>query len=97
MSLYALAGKAANFQGGVVKRLYGRDRVDTFPAYYRINSPAAISVLAQDIRLQVVHLETVADPTYLAIWPSMFALACRFESLLDKSRHIHMVGQLIRA
>ncbi|MGB3716119.1 MAG: hypothetical protein WA996_16970 [Candidatus Promineifilaceae bacterium] len=44
-------------------KLYGRERTDTFPAYYRANTPAELERLAKAVGMRLTHLETVVDPT----------------------------------
>jgi SAM-dependent methyltransferase len=96
VNLNQLVGRLANIQGALVSQLYGRDRSDTFPAYYRANTEGVLEELASDSGMRMSQFEAVADPSYLALKPSLFGVASRIESRLDKSRHIHLVGLLER-
>lgn len=96
VNLNRLVGSLANIQGALVAQLYGRDRSDTFPAYYRANTDGVLEKLAGDAGMRLAHLEMIADPTYLAFNPSLFGIASRIETRLDKSRHIHLVGMMER-
>ncbi len=94
--LNRLLGRLAGLQNILVEQLYGRDRVDTFPTYYRANTRERLYQLANQAGLQLVDLVTVPDPTYLAFSPSMFRLARLIEDNISASRHIHLVGVMRR-
>lgn len=96
VNLNQLVGSLAKIQGALVAQLYGRDRGDTFPAFYRSNTEEVLEELAGDAGMRLAHLETIADPTYLAFKPRLFGAASRIETKLDKSRHIHLVGMMER-
>jgi 2-polyprenyl-3-methyl-5-hydroxy-6-metoxy-1,4-benzoquinol methylase len=96
VNLNRLFGRLAGIQGSLVGKLYGREQTDTFPAYYRANTPAELERLAEAAGMRLTHLETVVDPTYISLRPGMYRFATGFESRLDSSRHIHLVGQMNR-
>jgi SAM-dependent methyltransferase len=96
VSLNRSIGRLAGIQGALVGKLYDRDQADTFPAYYRANTPNELDRLAQVGSMTLTHLEAVSDPTYVSIRPSLLRFASGFESRLDRSRHIHLVGQMER-
>jgi SAM-dependent methyltransferase len=71
-------------QGRLVGRFYDRAEADTFPAFYRANTPAQIERLARATRLTRVSLRFVGDPTYLAFstshcsgWPACWSTSHR--------------------
>ena len=90
--LNRILGRLESVQDVLVERLYGRDRQDTFLTFYRANTPADLRRLAERARLELVTLEVIPDPTYLAFTPSLFRLACLLEENLPASRHVHLVG-----
>ncbi|HET6446842.1 MAG TPA: class I SAM-dependent methyltransferase [candidate division Zixibacteria bacterium] len=96
VNLNRMVGRISGIQGAVVGQLYGRERVDTFPAYYRANTSRALERLAGTGGMRLSTLETVADPTYFALRAGLFGLATRIDSSLASDRHIHLVGQMVR-
>jgi SAM-dependent methyltransferase len=96
IQLNRLAGRLGAVQSKMVAALYGRAAVDTFPAYYRANTAAALHRLAATAGLEVGTVETVADPTYLAFNPTLFHLARRFDGRLPAAWQLHLVGVLVR-
>jgi 2-polyprenyl-3-methyl-5-hydroxy-6-metoxy-1,4-benzoquinol methylase len=96
VNLNRMLGRLAGVQGILVEKLYGRERTDMFPAYYRANTPDELERLAEAAGLRLTHLETIVDPTYLSLRTGLLRIAAGFESRLDSSRHIHLVGQMNR-
>jgi SAM-dependent methyltransferase len=94
--LNRILGRLAGVQDLLVETLYGRSREDAFPTFYRANTPDALRRLARHVGLELITLEVIPDPTYLAFTPSLFRLACLLEDNLPESRHIHLVGVLKR-
>ncbi|MDT8305834.1 MAG: class I SAM-dependent methyltransferase [Anaerolineae bacterium] len=92
--LNRLLGRAGQGQRWLVRRLYGRTSGDTFPAYYRANSRPTIASLAAREGLQLVQLEAIEDPTYLAFTPTLFTVAQRLGQRLPPERRLHLVGAL---
>lgn len=90
--LNRILGRLEGVQDVLVERLYGRDRQDAFPTFYRANTPADLHRLAGRTGLELYKLELVPDPTYLAFTPSLFRLACLLEENLPASRYVHLVG-----
>jgi len=86
----------ARLQDKLVETLYGRAAADTFPAFYRANTPADLRTLAQQNGLTLTTLFPIADPTYLAFNPALFHLMVWFENRLANDRHIHLVGLMTR-
>jgi ubiquinone/menaquinone biosynthesis C-methylase UbiE len=91
-----LLSRSNRAQHRLVKRFYGREPADTFPAYYRANTKGALEHLAEAGRLHLAQLHSIPDPTYLAFNTALFHLASWFESTLPASRRIHLVGCLDR-
>ncbi len=91
-----LLSRSNRAQHRLVKRFYGREPSDTFPAYYRANTEGALEHLAKAGSLRLAQLYSVPDPTYLAFNSALFRLASWFESTLPASRRIHLVGCLER-
>ncbi|HVO42897.1 MAG TPA: class I SAM-dependent methyltransferase [Aggregatilineales bacterium] len=79
-------------QRTLVPRLYGRAQEDTFPVYYRANSPRQIARLAEKVGFRVEALRKVEDPTYLAFTPLLFRLSI---ALARITAPVHLVGVLI--
>lgn len=89
--------RALRWTGGwLVDRLYGRETADTFPAFYRANTPAEIDRLARQARLDRVALHRVGDPTYLAFGELAYRAACWAERLLPSALRVHLVGVYTR-
>jgi len=87
-----LFGGLNGLQGRLVDGLYGRAAADTFPTFYRANTPDALAALAAGAGLRLETLDAVADPTYLAFSPLLFRVMSIFEDSLPDDRRIHLVG-----
>ena len=92
--LNRIAGRLSLLQNALVERLYGREGGDTFPAYYRANTQNDLEKHAENSHMQLTYIETVPDPSYLALTPGLFGTANRMNSSLDERRHIHLVGMM---
>ncbi|MBN1954488.1 MAG: class I SAM-dependent methyltransferase [Anaerolineae bacterium] len=84
---------AACSRSGWVNRLYGRAEADTFPAFYRANSPAAIASLVRGAGLELVDLVLVDDPTYLAFNDLFYRLSCWLARCTPADMRVHIVGE----
>jgi ubiquinone/menaquinone biosynthesis C-methylase UbiE len=82
-------------RGRLVDRIYGRAEADTFPAFYRANTPAQIERLAQAAGLERVSLRFIGDPTYLAFNEVLFRLACLLERVMSRQMRVHLVGEYV--
>ncbi len=84
-----------------VHRLYGRAPSDTFPTFYRANTPRRLRRLLREAGLQEVAWFEIEDPTYLAFHPLLFALAALYERLTAwpplRGWRIHLVGEFRKA
>ena len=94
ISLNRFSGRIGSVQDRLVGRLYGREAVDTFPAYYLANSRKQIEALAGEAGMEVAELLAVPDPTYLAFRPALFRLTRQIEGRLAADRAIHLVGMV---
>ena len=79
-------------QRAFVQRMYNRVAVDTFSVQYIANTYEEIDKLAVQAGLQLVEVELVEDPSYLAWNAFTFIVAIIVESLLPASWNIHIVG-----
>jgi len=92
-----LLNRALRWTGGrFVQRFYGRTEADTFPAFYRANTPARIERAAQAAGLQRVALRFIGDPTYLAFDERIFRLACWLERVTPRRWRVHLVGNYVK-
>ncbi|RLC64747.1 MAG: hypothetical protein DRI79_07140 [Chloroflexi bacterium] len=82
-------------RGRLVGRLYDRPEEDTFPAFYRANTPAQIEHLAQTAGLERASLRFIADPTYLAFNEPLFHFACWLERVTPRRMRVHLVGEYV--
>ncbi len=85
----------------LVHRLYGRAPADTFPTFYRANTPPRLRRLLREAGLQEIAWFEIEDPTYLAFHPILFALAALYERLTAwpplRGWRIHLVGEFQKA
>lgn len=89
-------GRAGRLQALLVEQLYGRAPADTFPTRYLANSAEQLDALAQSCKLDLLQLQSIADPTYLALHPALAGPARLLEDRLPADRHIHLVGVMRR-
>ncbi len=80
------------WQRALVRRLYHREAADTFPVYYRANTPAHLDTLLNSCGLRRVDMQLVGDPTYLAFHPVLFVIAQWLERILPAGWQVHLVG-----
>ncbi len=83
-------------QTSLVRMLYGRGSMDTFPVAYRANTLRALRTLADNVGLQVRRLETIHDPTYLAFNEVAFRLSAFIERFVADGCAIHIVGDFVK-
>jgi len=88
--------RVSGMQDQLVRRLYGRHSVDTFPAHYKANTTVDLQNLAETGQMALIRLITVTDPSYLAFKPALYRFSCWLESRLPPSRHVHLVGCMQR-
>ena len=84
-----------NLSQRIVKLIYGRDEDFINPTYYRLNTPWDLERVAMDAGLIAERLQTVGDPTYLAVNELAFQLSIRIERLLEDvypQSRVHLVG-----
>jgi SAM-dependent methyltransferase len=85
----------AKLQRALVQRLYHRDEGDTFPVYYRANTPAQLDQLLTQCGLRRVELRLVGDPTYVAFNRVLFALGGWIEKVLPPHWRVHIIGDYV--
>ena len=90
--LNRLLGRTNHLQQRLVAALYGRESADTFPTYYRANTFRQLQRLAAEVRLEVITLAAIPDPTYLAFTAASYRAAVWLEEKLPSSRQVHLVG-----
>lgn len=67
----------------LVKRLYGRAEVDTFPAFYRLNTEHRLRRHCRDARLDMVSVRRYADPGYFRFAKPLTCAAIVADKILD--------------
>lgn len=85
-------GRLGAWQGQLVERVYGRASADTFPTYYRANSPTQLRQIGTQCGLTLRECHTIPDPTYLAFNSAMFRFMGWLEPRLPADRRLHIVG-----
>lgn len=83
-------------QASLVRILYGRGSMDTFPVTYRANTLRTLRKLASDAGLRICALETIHDPTYLAFGEIAFRLSAFVERFIADERAVHIVGDFVK-
>ena len=89
-------GRLGQLQGFLVERLYQRAENDTFATFYRANTMATVHTLCQQTGLEIIDLESIPDPTYLAFSTLLFRASCWFEEALPQNSKIHLLGLIRR-
>jgi SAM-dependent methyltransferase len=67
----------------LIKKLYNRPEVDTFPAYYRLNSKRCLRRNFEESGLKIVGFQRYADPGYFRFSKPLMATAILADRLLD--------------
>ena len=70
----------------LVKWLYGRDEVDTFPAFYRLNTESRLRLFARAAKTEVVAIRRYADPGYFRFARTLESAAIVADRVLDGLR-----------
>ena len=68
----------------LVERLYGRPGHDTFPAFYRLNTPASLKRTGQSADLDLIRVDRYEDAGYFRFWGPLVKIAVWADWLLDK-------------
>ena len=87
-----VAGRFGRLQAGLVNRIYDRAPDDTFPTFYRANSPQSLANQLTQSGMAIDSLEFVADPTYLAFNKLAFRVMSALDEILTTDRRIHIIG-----
>ncbi len=80
----------------LVKAIYDRDEDFINPTYYRMNTPATVEQICVGAGLQRDALETISDPTYLALNEGLFQASILLERVLEAvypQGRVHLVGR----
>ncbi len=79
----------------LVKLIYDRDEDFINPTYYQMNTPHDVERICAGAGLYAERLQTIGDPTYLAVNEIAFQLSLVIESWLDDAYpqgRVHLVG-----
>jgi SAM-dependent methyltransferase len=79
----------------IVKAIYARDDDFINPTYYRANTQRALRRLFSASGLTCERLDTIGDPSYMAINDLMFRAAVLVEGAIDRlwpASRVHLVG-----
>ncbi len=82
------------FADHLLKKLYGREEEDVFDVYYRANTTADITRLAQSSELTVEIIQENADPSYTSFGPASYWLSKLFVCLAGAYARPHMIAVL---
>jgi 2-polyprenyl-3-methyl-5-hydroxy-6-metoxy-1,4-benzoquinol methylase len=93
--LTALNWAAGKGRGRLVSQVYARAEEDTFPVFYRANTPARIRRLTSAAGLVYVSLQSVGDPTYLGFSRALFWLGRLLERVTPARLKLHLVGECV--
>ena len=85
-------GRVSAVQTRLVSYFYGREADDTFPAYYRANTPADLEALGEKTGLTLTDLHIIPDPTYWGIMPAFYNTLCRWDAGISPQNQLHLVG-----
>jgi ubiquinone/menaquinone biosynthesis C-methylase UbiE len=76
----------------LVRSLYARHEIDTFPPVYRANTHRTLTRLMANVGLQLEALYHIQDPTYLAFTPLLYHAAAWLSTRTPKGMRVHLVG-----
>ena len=91
IGLNQLLGRLGALQQWLVRQLYRRASVDTFPAYYRANTAQALEQLGVGCGLVLQAVRQVRDPSYWGIARPVYPLLQRLDAFMPP---VHLVGTL---
>jgi SAM-dependent methyltransferase len=74
-----------SFTQRLVQRLYGRPPHDTFPTYYRLNTPLMLRRHARRAGFEVTQVARFANPDYFSFSPRLCHTAVLLDYLLERS------------
>src|SRR5262249_25149646 len=67
-----------------VQRLYGRPHHDTFPVYFRLNTPDELDSAARRAGMPLRYLVGYANPDYFRFWTPLRRAAILADRVLDR-------------
>jgi SAM-dependent methyltransferase len=91
-----LVGRVGDWQARLVRSLYARAEVDTYPITYRANTWRRLERLARGAGLLPTAFCSVGDPTYLAFNELFYRLAGLAEALTPRWMKVHLVGDFVK-
>jgi SAM-dependent methyltransferase len=91
-----LVGRVGDWQAQLVRRLYARAEVDTYPVAYRANTHRRLERLARGAGLLPAAFYSVGDPTYLAFNELFYRLSALAEGLTPRWMKVHLVGDFVK-
>lgn len=68
---------------GLVKKLYGRSEIDTFPTCYRLNRRGVIARIARQAGLEWLEWQAYASQGYFSFSPTLYRLAVVWDWSLE--------------
>jgi SAM-dependent methyltransferase len=68
----------------LVRRLYGREEYDTFPTWYRLNTPRRIARYGKSLGLTQTSVRRYAWPGYFTFSPSLCRCAILADWMLER-------------
>lgn len=85
----------------LIKRFYGREEKDCFPAFYKVNKPQKIEDFLHEVGFSQVKIRLNGDPTYLALNRLLFEIGVFLETaaarfLPEKLIKVHILGVAIK-
>ena len=81
--------------GIFTRKLYNRHEVETYPVFYRINSPRKFDKLFSSIGYEKIDVIFNGDPSYISFNDVSFYFACALEEIFDKFftfAKVHAIG-----
>ncbi len=92
IKLNQLLSKKEGLPQRLIKRFYGREEADTFPAHYLANQLSDLLALGNGAGLRLDILHRVADPSYYGFAPKLYPILTELDGLLPAERQLHLVG-----
>ncbi len=89
-------GRMVEVQQQLVAGFYGRAAADTFPVYYRANTPEMIDRAAVVAGMRLVREELVNDPAYLAWDERSLHWSAWLSAALPPLWKVHLIGEYVR-
>jgi SAM-dependent methyltransferase len=72
------------FNQWLVRKLYGREECDTFPTYYRMNTPAKLARQFSGLGYELVEVKRYANANYFCFSPFLHRMAVLADAMCEK-------------